>query len=204
MTKKEYEISKIAIDPVIFTIHEGKLKVLLHDREKEPFKDAKELPGGLLLPDETAEESLKRKLKELVGHENLFFKQFNTFTEPNRDPRERTISIGFVTLINETKIKEFVSWHDYETIKNPAFDHKKIIETARKYLKENTDPSIVMHFMPKNFPLNKLQEVYELLEEKKYDNRNFRKKMISSGIVEETDQLEQSVSHRPAKLFKFK
>ena len=57
--------------------------------------------------------------------------------------------------------------------------------------------------MPKFFPLNKLQEIYEIIEEKEYDNRNFRKKMISSNIVEETDQLEENVSHRPAKLFRF-
>lgn len=204
MVKKKYETSKIAIDPVIFTIHQSKLKVLLHIREKEPVESMKELPGGLLLPHETAEESLKRKLKELVGHENLFFKQFHTFTEPNRDPRERTISIGFISLINEAKIKELVKWFDYDSIKDLAFDHKKILEAARAYLKENVDSSIVKHFMPKLFPLNKLQEVYEIIEETKYDNRNFRKKMIGSGIVEETNQLEKNVSHRPAKLFKFK
>ncbi|MEK6968891.1 MAG: NUDIX domain-containing protein [Nanoarchaeota archaeon] len=204
MTENGQEISKIAIDPVIFTIHLSKLKVLLHVREKEPFADMKELPGGLLLHNETAEESLKRKLKELVGQENLFFKQFYTFTEPNRDPRERTISIGFVSLINEAKIKELVRWFDYDSIKDLAFDHKKILQTARNYLKENVNSSIVKYFMPKLFPLNKLQEVYEILEERKYDNRNFRKKMISSSIVEEMNQLEQNVSHRPAKLFRFK
>ena len=204
MPQETYEKSRVAIDPVIFTIHQGKLKVLLHLREKEPFKNLKELPGGLLLSHETAEESLKRKLKELVGHNTIFFKQFYTFTDPSRDPRGRTVSIGFVTLLNEEKVKDVVQWHDIDSVKECAFDHKKIIHTARTYLKEQIDPSIVKHFMPDVFPLNKLQEVYELLEETTYDNRNFRKKMISSEIVQETEQSEQNVSHRPAKLFRMR
>jgi len=197
-------MSKIAIDPVIFTIHDSKLKVLLHIREKSPFQDKKELPGGLLLGEETAEQTLKRKLKELVGYDNLFLKQFHTFTHPSRDPRDRIVSIGFVSLINQERIKDIVRWYDYNSLKYLAFDHKIIIETAFQYLKENINSSIVKHFMPKYFSLNKLQEVYETIEQKKYDNRNFRKKLINSNIVEETDKLEQGVSHRPAKLFKFK
>ena len=203
MSKKEYLLVKVAVDPVIFTLQNGRIKVLLQPREKEPYQGMKELPGGLLLPPETAEETLKRKLRELLGHENLFFTQFYTFTAPDRDPRGRTISIGFVALVGEEKIKEWKGWMDMEQINDAAFDHLKIIGAARNYLKENLTPSIVKHFMPVLFPLNKLQEVYELLEGKKYDNRNFRKKMLSSGIVEETKQMEKEVSHRPAKLFRF-
>jgi len=204
MGKKVYEMSKIAIDPVIFTIHDSKLKVLLHIREKPPFQGKKELPGGLLLGDERAEQTLKRKLKELVGFDNLFMKQFYTFTHPNRDPRNRIVSIGFVSLINQERVKDIVRWYDYNSLRDLAFDHKIIIDYAFQYLKDNLNSSVVKHFMPKLFPINKLQEVYELIEEKKYDNRNFRKKLINSGIVEETNKLEQGVSHRPAKLFKFK
>lgn len=203
MPPKTYEIVKVAVDPVIFTINKGSLQVLLQVREKEPFKSFPELPGGLLLLGETAEETLKRKLREVVGYGNLFFTQFYTFTEPNRDPRGRTISIGFVALVNEEKIQEFTDWFAVEILKDLAFDHLHIIHAAQKYLKGNLTPSIVKHFMPPLFPLNKLQEVYEILEEKKYDNRNFRKKMLSSSVVEETKQIEKEVSHRPAKLFRF-
>ena len=204
MGKKTYEMSKIAIDPVIFTIHDAKLKVLLHIREKSPFQGKKELPGGLLLGEERAEQTLKRTLKELVGSDNLFMKQFHTFTHPDRDPRNRIVSIGFVSLINQERVKDIVRWYDYNSLRDLAFDHKIIIEHAFQYLKDNLNSSVVKHFMPKHFPINKLQEVYELIEEKEYDNRNFRKKLINSGIVEETNKLEKGVSHRPAKLFKFK
>ena len=200
---KEYETVKVAVDAVVFTVRKERLHVLLRTREKEPFKGLLELPGGLLWPQETAEETLHRKLKETVGHTGIFLRQFHTFTKPDRDPRGRTISIGFVALVSEEKITESTGWFALDELKKLAFDHLHIIHAAREYLKENLTPALVKHFLPALFPLNKLQEVYELLEEKKYDNRNFRKKMLSSGIVEETQQIEKEVSHRPAKLFRF-
>lgn len=200
----QYEESKIGVDPVIFTIKDNKLKVFLKEREKEPFTGKKELPGGLLLPTETAEETLKRKLSELLDIEEIYFKQFFTFTNPTRDPRSRVISISFIALINQEKINDQSHWFDYEEIQDLAFDHLNIIKTAREYLKKNVDPEIIKQFIPELFPLNRLQEVYEIIEEKEYDNRNFRKKMISSEIVEETQERETNVSHRPAKLFKFR
>lgn len=200
---EKYELSKIAIDSVILTIKDNKLKVFLHKREKEPFSGKKELPGGLLLNNESAEDTLKRKLEELVGTKNIFLKQFQTFTKPDRDPRERIISIGFIALVSMNKIENENNWFDIKEQKDLAFDHKEIINSALEYLKSSTDVFVIKHFLPDKFSLNKLQEVYELLEQKLYDNRNFRKKMISSGIVQETKTLEKNVSHRPAKLFKF-
>jgi len=203
-TRKAYEKARIAVDPVIFTIDDNKLKILIKQREKEPHKGRYELPGGLLRSKETADDTLKRKLREQLGMADTYFIQFSTFTNPNRDLRERTISIGFITLVNSNKIKDLTLWKDYSSLPPLAFDHKEIIEKARAYLKENIDHHLVQHFLSHIFPLNQLQNIYELIEEKTYDNRNFRKKMIAAGIVEETDGIEQNVSHRPAKLFKFK
>lgn len=202
MTKR-YEKSWVAVDAVIFTIHDKKLKVFLKTREKGPFKGKKELIGGLLIGKETAEETLRRKLKETTGQQNVYFQQFNTFTSPKRDPRERAVSIGFVALINKDKLKDMNEWHDASKLPDLAFDHKEIINKGKESLKNNISPAIVKQFLPKEFPLNQLQDVYELIEEKRYDNRNFRKRMISSGIVKETQKSEKSVSHRPAKLFRF-
>ncbi len=204
MTEKTLGIARIAVDAAIFTAHDNKLKVLLHRREKEPFKDKMELLGGLLKGDETAGETIKKKLKETFGTENVFFQQFYTFTKPNRDPRARTVSVGFIALINWNKIADESKWHEYEKMNDLAFDHKEILKLAKKYLKDNISSLIVRQFMDKQFPLNQLQKYYEIIEEIEYDNRNFRKKMISSGIVEETKDMEINVSHRPAKLFRFK
>jgi 8-oxo-dGTP diphosphatase len=153
--------------------------------------------------DETAEETLARKINEILN-EKIFFQQFFTFTDPKRDPRVRIVSIGFIALINSQKIKDFSKWQDYSSLNDLAFDHREIIAMARDYLKKELNSLIVKQFMPEHFPLNRLQEVYEIIEEKKYDNRNFRKRMINSGVVIETARSEEEVSHRPAKLYMFK
>ena len=201
---KEYEHAKVAIDAVLFTIRGSMLHVLLRQREKEPYTGRYELIAGFLLPGETAEETLARKLKETIGKEPIFFQQFHTFTQPLRDPRGRVASIGFMALINEQRAQHLDGWHDVEKLPALAFDHKEIITKARLYLKQNINEVMAQHFLPDRFPLNKLQEAYEIIEGEVYDNRNFRKKMITSDIVEETKDWEENVSHRPARLYRFR
>ncbi len=197
----DYLQSRVAVDAVIFSIDDGKLKLLLHEREKEPFEGLAELPGGLLLTSEAAEDAMMRKLTELIGTNKVFFQQFHTFSDLNRDPRGRAISIGFIALVSSDYVDS--NWFDSAKLPKMAFDHASIVKEALSYLKKNISSLIVQQFLPNEFPLNKLQDAYELIEGVKYDNRNFRKKMISSGIVKETGSLEINVSHRPAKLFKF-
>lgn len=203
MDDETYEKARIAVDAVIFTIHDSRLKVLLRKREKEPYKGMLELYGGLVREDETSEDTLKRKLKDTLGHQDIFFQQFFTFTSPERDPRDRTVSIGYITLINSDKLTRLEGWYDASKLQRLAFDHLEIIEKAKEYLNSNLGPKMVQQFMPPVFPLNKLQEAYEIIESKKYDNRNFRKKMLYSEILKDTKKLERDVSHRPAKLFRF-
>jgi len=199
-----YERSLIAVDPVIFTIMQDHLLVLLRQREKEPFKGRFELLGGLVQKDETAEQALARKLTEVLGTNRVYFSQFHTFTSPSRDPRERTISVGFIALVNAEKVSSGKRWHSIGSLPPVAFDHKDIIQEAAQYLKLHLDSHLLKQFLPAKFPLNQLQAVHEVIMQEKYDNRNFRKKMVAAGIVEESGESEQNVSHRPAKLYRFK
>ncbi len=199
----EYAHAWVAVNAVIFSISQGQLKVFLFLREKEPFKGLMELPGGLILKKETAEETLERKLHELFPSRRIFFQQFFTFTALLRDPRERAVSIGFIALINSDKASHSSSWFNVDSLPKLAFDHAEIIDVAHKHLRRNVGELIVRQFLPEKFPLNKLQEAFEIIEGKKYDNRNFRKKMLNSEIVEETSEIEKNVAHRPAKLYKF-
>jgi 8-oxo-dGTP diphosphatase len=200
-----YENSRVAVDAVVFTIHEDKLKVFIRKREKAPFKGKFELPGGLLKEKETSEKTLSRKINELVTSDPVFFQQFYTFTEPKRDPRTRTVSIGFLALINSEQIQDYSPWHTISSLKREmAFDHEHIIDVAFEYLKKEINSLIVKQFLPELFPLNRLQNAYEIILGESYDNRNFRRKMINSGVVIETKKLQRDVSHRPAKLYKFR
>lgn len=199
-----YEESRIAVDPVIFSIDDEKLKVLLHKREKGPFSGNYELPGGLLRPDEKPEERLRLKLEEMVGKSEIYFEQFGVYTGPDRDPRERTISIGYIALINSEEIEDQERWFDARKLPEMAFDHQSIVSDAEHYLKTNMKTVIAKQFMPELFPLNDLQAAYEVIEERQYDNRNFRRRMIENNIVEETGKKQENVPHRPARLYRFK
>ena len=201
--KTNYESGRIAVDAVIFTIKEKKLLVYLNKREKDPFKHLAELPGGLLLPNETAEETLARKLKDVTGMTDVFFEQFHSFTKPNRDPRGRTISIGFIALVSEDKIPATASFYEVANLPKLAFDHQEIIGKAYAYLQENLDHQFVKQFLPLQFPLNDLQAVYEVIGQKKLDNRNFRKKILDSGTVKKIKKIQKNVSHRPAALYQY-
>jgi len=201
MSKNEYEISNIAIDAVIFSIKNDELQVFLKKREKEPFKNKFELLGGLLRHGETAEETLKRKALEHLNQNQIIFTQFYTFTKIDRDPRSRVVSIGYLAVINEDKITQPESWFKVNNLSEIAFDHKEIILKAHEYLKENLNNKLIQSLLPKKFPLNRLQKIYEIIEDKKYDNRNFRRSMIDREIVIETKEILQGCSHRPPKLY---
>lgn len=190
------------MNAVVFTIRSGSLVVKILKRDKSPFMGQMELPGGLLKVWETAEDTLKRKLENEVGS-NVFFKQFYTFTNPKRDPRVRTVAIGFLALIPSEKAKDLTDFYDSTSLPKMAFDHKNMVKKALEFLKRNLETEFVSHFMPKTFPLNDLQKVYEVVGGKKLDNRNFRKKMIAFGIVKKSKKIQKDVAHRPAVLYEF-
>ncbi len=198
-----YGRGAIAVDAVILTIKDNELLVYLNSREKEPYKNLAELPGGLLKPRETAEQTLSRKIRGIFGDTKIFFQQFYSFTRPDRDPRGRVISVGFIALTSQDKITNISNFQEVSVLPKLAFDHKEIIRKAIEYLKENLDNQIVKEFMPRYFPLNDLQIVHEVIGQKKLDNRNFRKKVLSSGIVRKVTKVQKNVPHRPAALYRF-
>lgn len=200
---QNYETGKIAVDAVIFTIKNRELLVYLSTRDKDPYKNLSELPGGLLLSNETADETLSRKLKSIITNADVFFDQFYTFTDPKRDPRQRTISIGFIALVSQEKISNDQNFYEINNLPKMAFDHKKIIDKAYKYLQKNLDYRFAKQFLPLTFPLNDFQMIYEVINQKKIDNRNFRKKILNSGVIKKAKTKQSSVSHRPANLYQY-
>ncbi len=200
---EKYAQARVAVDAVLFTTKNNQLYVYLNQREKEPFLKQYELIGGLLGEGESAEETVQRKLSSNFQKKDIFLEQFFTFTLLDRDPRYRTISIGFVALLPSTMFTSLQGWFLFEDLPSLAFDHAAIILQAKQYLKNIVSPRLVARLLPEFFPLNQLQKIYELIEEEEYDNRNFRKKILASGLVKETEKKEDKVSHRPAKLFRF-
>lgn len=206
-----YETPLVTVDIVIFTVHEKQLKVLLIKRKSEPFIHQWALPGGFLHIGESLHEAAERRLFEETHVEGVFLQQIRAFGKPKRDPRARVITIGFYALVSSDKLTleaaanaEDVGWHSVQDALELAFDHQVIINTALKTLNENLeDTPIAFQLLAKEFTLSELQHVYELIQKKELDKRNFRKKVLASKLVRETGNVRKDGRHRPAQLYEF-
>ena len=207
----EYPHLAVTTDIVIFTIRDESLKLLLIKRGLEPFKGTWALPGGFVNPDEALDVCARRELQEETGIADVFLEQLYTFGRPNRDPRERVITVAYYALIPSDRLAlraasdaQGVGWFDAETLPALAFDHNEIVSVALQRLRAKLDYStIAFQFLPTTFTLSDLQRVYEIILGEAIDKRNFRKWILALDQIEETGDLRQG-SHRPAKLYRMK
>jgi 8-oxo-dGTP diphosphatase len=218
----EYPRPALTVDCVVFgydNIDEA-LRVLLIERNSEPFKNQWALPGGFVEMDEDLKTAAKRELEEETGLSDIFLEQLFTFGMPNRDPRGRVVSVAYYALINlrstpPTKPATDANqaeWFDVNNIPSLAFDHPLILETALTRLRNKLryEP-IGFELLPKKFPLSALQKLYELILAPELikagktglDKRNFRKKLQRLGILKELGERQQHVAHRAAQLYSF-
>ncbi len=208
----EYPHPAVTTDIVIFTLRDQQLKLLLIKRRCEPFKGSWALPGGFVHLNEALEIAAKRELEEETGVTDVYLEQLFTYGNPDRDPRERVITVAYFALIASDKIEvraatdaEAVGWFAMDEIPNLAFDHQTIVETARQRLSAKLDYStIAFQFMPEQFTLSALQDVYETILQAEVDKRNFRKWVLALERIEETGEMQSSGAHRPAKLYRVK
>ncbi|MFQ6010249.1 MAG: NUDIX domain-containing protein [Candidatus Aenigmatarchaeota archaeon] len=210
---ERYERPSVAVDILVFTIREGKLHILLIKRGTHPFRDMLALPGGFVGIKEDLRDAAMRELFEETNVKGIHIEQFQTFGKPDRDPRTRVITVAYIALINSENIKLLsradaadAFWISIKKIpKKIAFDHKKIIKQGLGYLREKLEQGspIAFQLLPSSFTLSELQKTYEIILNKKLDKRNFRKKILSLGILKPTKRKKKGV-HRPAQLYKFK
>jgi len=204
--------SEFSIDCVIFGFEAGELKILLIERNDNPYKDWLALPGNLVQNDEGIEEAAGRILHELTGLDDLHMEQFHTFGAVNRHPRGRIITVAYYALIRIDSQKELrpgmlakkALWHTVTDLPQLAFDHTEIFKTGFNKLRRRLSyQPIAYELLPEKFTLTQLQQLYEAILNKKLDKRNFRKKMLSYGFLKELDEKQKNVSFRAAKLYKF-
>lgn len=210
MNLKQTELS-VTVDCVVFGLDDEELKILLIQRDIEPYKDEWALPGGFVRANESIEETAIRELKEETGVEKIFLEQLYTFGDVGRDPRGRVITVAYYALvnINEHDLKattdaKNVAWFSIDDIPNLAFDHKRIFNVALQRLKGKVKyEPIGFELLPTKFTLSQLQNLYEKILEQQLDKRNFRKKILSMGLLIELNEIQKDVSHRAARLYKF-
>lgn len=208
----QYEQPGITVDLVVFTVNEDKLKVMLAKRAEPPYLGYWSLPGGFLLVGESLEEAAFRVLKEKAGVKDVYLEQLYTFGKPDRDPRARVITVAYFALIPwsnlgqpESKKISDLKWSAIDQIPRLAFDHKEILNCAVQRLRAKvTYSNIVYGLMSEQFRLSELQRMYEIILDDSLDKRNFRKRMLASGLLQETGKKDLHGAHRPAMLYQFK
>jgi 8-oxo-dGTP diphosphatase len=207
----QYPRAALTVDCVVFGFDESELKVLLIERALDPFKGKWALPGGFVLMDETLDDAARRELEEEAGLKDVFLEQLFTFGEVNRDPRERVVSVAYYALVkltaHDTKAATDAAdarWFPISKVPKLAFDHADILSTALARLKGKVRyQPIGFELLPPKFTLSALQHLYEAVLEARLDKRNFRKKVLSFGLLVPLKETQMSGRHRPAQLFRF-
>jgi 8-oxo-dGTP diphosphatase len=206
-----YPKASLTVDCVIFGYDHENLRVLLIKRAGEPFRGHWALPGGFVNMGETLDEAALRELGEETGISKIYLEQLYTFGEIDRDPRDRVVTVAYFALINlvdhpiqATSDAKEVSWFSVDKLPKLAFDHANIIEVALTRLRGKVRyQPIGFELLPKKFTLRHLQGLYETILGQSLDKRNFRKKIISMGLLTGLNELEKDVMHRAAKLYQF-
>ncbi|MFC7886671.1 NUDIX domain-containing protein [Streptomyces sp. NPDC057376] len=193
--KHAFEPFAVTVDLAVLTLRAGALHVLLVERGQEPYAGRWALPGGFLLPEESAEEAARRELAEETGLADvtgLHLEQLRTYSEPDRDPRMRVVSVAFAALLPDPPEPHGggdasqARWVPYDAAVDLAFDHDRILADARDRVGAKLEYTcLATAFCPAEFTLGELQQVYETVWGTALDRPNFRRKVLATpGFVE--------------------
>ncbi len=207
----KYERPSVTVDVVMMSLRQRDLQVLLVKRRSWPYEGMWAIPGGFVNIDESLEEAAKRELREETGVQDVYLEQLYTFGDPGRDPRTRVITVVYFALLDCERLQVRaaddaidVGWFSVYDLPPLAFDHAKILEYALNRLRGKlVYTTIAFSLLPEQFTLHELQRVYEIILHRKLDKRNFRKKILSTGILEDTGVKKMEGTHRPARLYRF-
>jgi 8-oxo-dGTP diphosphatase len=202
---------QVAVDIVVFTVHEQALKVLLIERGIAPFKGLYALPGGFVLAEETLEQAAFRELFEETGTKDVYLEQLYTFGDPDRDPRGRVVTVAYYALVPTDKSPLLAGtdaatagWYPVSALPPLAFDHGNIVEYAVDRLRNKLEyTNVGFQLLPAKFTLGALQALHEAILGKPLDKRNFRRKVLGLGLVKPSKEM-QATGRKPAQLFSFR
>ncbi len=208
----KYERPSVTIDVVVFSLVADDLKALLVKRKSPPFSEMWAIPGAFVRLDESLAAAATRALVEETGVEDVYTEQLYTFGDPNRDPRTRVITVAYFALVPYDAVRHApgretseTAWFSMFDLPPLAFDHHEILEYALTRLRYKLEYTAVgFQLLPDMFTLTELQKAYEIILQEKLDKRNFRRKILSAAILEETGQKRQEGEGRPAMLYKYR
>lgn len=205
----KYPHPSVTTDCVIFGFDGGKLKVLLVERGLEPYKGRWAFPGGFVKMDESCEEGALRELEEETALKGTYVQQFHTYSDPNRDPRERVITVAFFALVRIQEVEagddaNKAQWFAIDEVPQLAFDHDVILRDALKRLRERIHfQPIGFELLPEKFTMRQLQNLYEAILDVHFDRGNFSKKMLHFNILKPLEETVRPTPKREARLYRF-
>ncbi|MBK8045803.1 MAG: NUDIX hydrolase [Anaerolineales bacterium] len=209
----EYPRPAVTVDMILFAFQNDRLTVLLIRRTHDPFAGKWALPGGFVGEHEDLYDAARRELQEETNVSNVYLEQLYTFGQPDRDPRMRVVTVAYFALLSADELAEQqvrsgsdagdARWWDIYQLPQLAFDHARILEYALQRLRWKLEwTALGFLLLPKEFTLSELQRVYETVLHEALDKRNFRRKILASGVLEESGNM-RAGDHRPAKLYRF-
>ena len=206
----EYPHPAVTTDCVIFgyDLREG-LSVLLVQRGIEPFKGQWAFPGGFLRIDEDDDTCARRELLEETDFKVVSFIQFGTFSDVNRDPRERVITIAYMALVRKGDVQggddaADARWFPVTSVPPLAFDHDRILRIALERLKEQIHfHPVGFELLPEVFTLSQIQALYEAILGVRFDRRNFAAKMQKLELLQPTGDRPADAARRIPQTFRF-
>ena len=208
-----YKNQGIHVISTIFTVERGIVKVLLIKRKNNPYKGKWGLVGGALYNNEEILDGMNREIYEKTGIKDIKLELVDVHGKVNRSPIMRMVAISYLGVIDinsanilrETLKTSNYDWVPVSMVKNLAYDHDEIIESSFKYLKKMILKSnILASLFPNGFTMPEIQKTYEAILEKEFDRRNFRRKLLSLDLIEDTNQTVKFEGNKTAKLYKFK
>ena len=201
---------RVAVDAVLFTIADRKLKTLLVKIKKGPFVGFWAFPGGLVQVGESLDEAARRELSEKTGVQDLYLEQLYTFGDAQRDPVAHTVAVAYFALVphfdqalrSGEKYAD-VGWFPVRALPQLAYDHNAIAAYALQRLQTKLGyTNIVYSLLPHEFTLAELQDMYEVILDEQLDRRNFRRKILALGLLKPLAKTRRG-AHRPAMLYSF-
>lgn len=199
----------VAVDCIIFGFDGNDIKLLLVQRGLKPEKGKWSLMGGFLQPQESLDQAADRILKKLTGLEGVYMEQLQTFSDPLRDPVERTLSVAYFALIDIHQYEKQLSadyhaeWFLLKKTPELIFDHKTMMEMAKRQLRYKAAlHPILFELLPAKFTIPQLQILYEGIYDTTFDNRNFSRKVLSTELLIKQKEKDKANSKKGAFYYK--
>ncbi len=196
---------------MVFQVREHALRVLLWQRAREPFAGAWALPGGLLAPHETLDDSIRRHLAAKVDVRGLAHaEQLGTWSDPGRNPAAWELATAYLGLVPagiDPELPGDTEWHPVDALPRLAFDHAGIVLAARERLRAKLSyTNVGFALAPATFTVPELRDVYVAALGHEVSATNLKRVLLRRSVLEPTGERRDPgpAGGRPAELYRFR